>query len=387
LLHQLPASPAQWVKGGPLAPRNMLVIGSWWMMRETELANTRALLAKVTAHGGTIGELTLPATKTDAQALGATSAHGCTCGLGSPRADCPAHALWDQLLFLTKRFPSRFRQGVPDASLPLFPTAAGTPASKEAMTATIVEGARLLGCPLRNTDASARVSGHSLRPTGAQGLARLGVDAWSIQLIGRWGSSTVMTYIREAAVDAAAARARATVVQHSLPDMLQSLRGAAPTAAPAEVTEARVKQILDDWGCAAQNSWRSSLLEELRDAALTRAPASPTSSSSESSTSTRDSTPAPSPPCLLPDRVTHVKSNTTRGGLKHRVVVGPPSLPTSGWITACGWRFGHAGAAAQEAGAEDRPCMKCLRAEGAVRGPPRAAHAARAPPADIQTIT
>ena len=52
-----------------------------------------------------------------------------------------------------------------------------------------------------------RGSGHSLRVTGAQGLARLGVELWVIQLLGRWGTDTVRTYVRESQLDKAADRA------------------------------------------------------------------------------------------------------------------------------------------------------------------------------------
>ena len=47
-------------------------------------------------------------------------------------------------------------------------------------------------------DGSERVTGHSLRVSGAQGLARLGWDLWAIQLHGRWHSDVVKHYVREA---------------------------------------------------------------------------------------------------------------------------------------------------------------------------------------------
>ena len=56
----------------------------------------------------------------------------------------------------------------------------------------------LLHVPLSTPDGSERVSGHSLRVTGAQGLARLGWDLWAIQLQGRWHSDVVKRYVREA---------------------------------------------------------------------------------------------------------------------------------------------------------------------------------------------
>ena len=81
--------------------------------------------------------------------------------------------------------------------LPLFPTADGHVVEKERMEATIIEAARRLGLPASSRDGATKISGHSLRVSGAQGLARLGVDTWAIQLLGRWGSSAVLGYIRE----------------------------------------------------------------------------------------------------------------------------------------------------------------------------------------------
>ena len=69
------------------------------------------------------------------------------------------------------------------------------------MLRTIEEAAVKLRVPLAAPDRSERVTGHSLRVTGAQGLARRGWDLWSIQLLGRWGSEVVKTYVRDAPLD------------------------------------------------------------------------------------------------------------------------------------------------------------------------------------------
>ena len=70
--------------------------------------------------------------------------------------------------------------------------------SKRAMTQTIEAAAVQLEVPLTAPDESERVSGHSLRVSGAQGLARLGWDLWAIQLHGRWQSDVVKHYVRDA---------------------------------------------------------------------------------------------------------------------------------------------------------------------------------------------
>ena len=55
------------------------------------------------------------------------------------------------------------------------------------MVLVILAAADHLGIAHASPDAYERVSGHSLRPTGAQGLARMGVDSYVIELLGRWG--------------------------------------------------------------------------------------------------------------------------------------------------------------------------------------------------------
>jgi len=363
---ELPATPVPWVTGGPLGSRNALVVGAWWMARETELANARAALATITVQDGVTAELVLPATKADLEALGVSRAHGCTCGHGPPRADCPAHALWDQLLLLRRAFGSRHAGGSPDRDLPLFPTRDGQPVSKAAMAATIVEGARLLGVPTSNADQTERVSGHSLRPTGAQSMARMGVDTWSIQLLGRWGSAAVHGYIREAAVSAAAARARSAYVARGLSELVAEVGAAAPTRESSELTEQKVREIVAGWWPTAQRGWRASLVAEVLDAVSRAPPArsesrgagASSSTSSSSSTSGAPSTaaaPAPPPAAGPADTVSSAAS-----GKRHKVLVGPPTLAAAAWVTACGWRFGRYGLGRPSEPA-DAWCAKCFR--------------------------
>ena len=45
------------------------------------------------------------------------------------------------------------------------------------------------------------MTGHVLRPTGAQYLARCGVEYYKVQLFCRWGSDTILRYLREAPLE------------------------------------------------------------------------------------------------------------------------------------------------------------------------------------------
>ena len=106
-------------------------------------------------------------------------------------------------------------------TLPLFPAADGSAVTKDRMVATIVEAARRLEVPLAAPDGSARVSGHSLRVTGAQGLAKAGLDVWAIQLLGRWGSAAVLGYIREVPLELAATWAARAARSMTLDEVLR----------------------------------------------------------------------------------------------------------------------------------------------------------------------
>ncbi len=109
-----------------------------------------------------------------------------------------------------------------DPETPLFPDSRGLRCNKDAVTATVRLGAGLLGVR-EPADGPERISSHSLRVTGAQGLARLGLDIWAIQLIGRWGSSAVLGYIREAQLDAAAGWAADAVRGSGAPSPQQAM--------------------------------------------------------------------------------------------------------------------------------------------------------------------
>ena len=212
---------AAWSAEGPLGPGRAVLLGSWFMMREQELSTTRASLVTLReGQGGSASTISwsLPASKNDSEAAGVTRSHGCCCS-ASRSWLCPFHAVVDQLEMLKVRFPGQFRHGVPEADLPLFPTAEGGVVTKSGMTETIVAAADLLKVEKQTADGSERVSGHSLRVTGAQGLSRAGLDVWAIQLLGRWGSDAVLTYVRSVPLQKSAEWAKkvmANTLEHKL---------------------------------------------------------------------------------------------------------------------------------------------------------------------------
>ena len=76
----------------------------------------------------------------------------------------------------------------------MFPNAKGEVCQKEAVAKTLEAAAAHLGVPKES--ATGRISGHTMRVTGAQGLAASGLDLWAVQLLGRWGSSAVKGYVQ-----------------------------------------------------------------------------------------------------------------------------------------------------------------------------------------------
>ena len=123
------------------------MIGSWWILREMELSTVRACHIELEGswrRPGLVARLTLPTSKNDSAAFGATRSHRCHCRARALTM-CPAHALVDQILLLSRSFPGRFRDGKPDLDLPLFPDANGGAVQKEPMTTTIVAATRQLG--------------------------------------------------------------------------------------------------------------------------------------------------------------------------------------------------------------------------------------------------
>ena len=234
-LSGLPAVSTPWTDRGPANPRNAMVIGSWLMLREMELSTLRAASVAVRGSafvcGSVVVSLTLPVSKTDQQAFGTTRSHRCRC-TGPALPDCPAHAVLDQLLWLRRVFPRRHRKGVPALDLPLFPTLGGEVVEKGPMVHTIEAAGHLLGVR-PPPDGTERVSGHSLRTTGAQGLIELGWRADAVRLMGRWTSHHVDRYTRLAPLAAPTGLAAA---EGDLRALFVKLCGLAPD--PIQVPDA-----------------------------------------------------------------------------------------------------------------------------------------------------
>ena len=180
------------VAAGPCWAARVAVIASWWMLREIELAN--AVIDDATFDGDA-ASLRLAVSKTDQQAKGTTRSLRCTCGAGAV-ASCPRHLLAAQVAFARQ---AADRAGKRALAAPLFPGTGSAVIAKTAVAITVTALATALELEIVDARTAApRFSGHSFRATGAVFMASSGIDVWRIQLHGRWGSSTVLRYVRSA---------------------------------------------------------------------------------------------------------------------------------------------------------------------------------------------
>ena len=163
-------------------PVNVVVIASWWMLREVELASVHRSHITLKQGPGPCGiaELLLPVDKTDTAGLGKRRSHCCAC----PAAACPVRAL-------------RFLLCQPDGGQGLLVSQGhGAPLTKQMVVAAFRDVAAACG----HSHPQA-ITGHSGRVTGAQRMARSGLSEWRIQAFGRWGSAAVLRYIRGALLE------------------------------------------------------------------------------------------------------------------------------------------------------------------------------------------
>jgi len=252
---------------------------------------------------------------------------------------------------LERRFPHRFVNGEPDSDLPFFPDRFGKPFAKKEFIHMVFEAARRLGLPTSSPDGARTLSGHSMRVSGAQGLAMLGVDTFSVQLLGRWGSTAVQGYMGEASISMTATQVRSARVGSTLAGFTDGLLEQARAEQRLARPVLHLPPVLDreppedpqpdhvDHRSGHHVAQEQAEQQEREEGP--KQPPSPTSSSSSSSSSASPGEPEPDAVhedigSINPDTlVCNIKTRTL-----HKILVGPPVDDPSLWITVCGWRFG-----------------------------------------------
>ena len=363
-LLELPGEVAPWSPLGPLSPRTFLVNGSWFLTREIELSTARAVHVECTE---TSVKWLLPSDKTDSLAVGKERTLGCSCG-SAPPAVCPAHCFMEHLHRLRCLFPEKvLADGKFDPSLPLFPDANGGAISKKAAVDTIEQAAVKLGLPLTRADGVRLFTGHALRPTGAQAMGRAGLDPWLIGLWGRWGSATVMGYLRDAPLAVSSGFAGRT-----LSSLIGFHRNTAPASASASPDtgrkhaeealmtgaalkhtklklsqlEGRLAQLPDNHALRAmvaelkkesEQATKESLrlLRDAADQGLQEATSSLEGLAQEAGTAAAQA--------WLTAQAVELRLEAVRAtpdGRVHAILVGDLQRPRTEWRTWCGWAFG-----------------------------------------------
>jgi len=197
----------------------------------------------------------------------------------------------------------------------------------------------------------------------------MGLDTWAIQLLGRWGSTAVLGYVRDAAASPEAAVGRRSVIARAAATADDQAYADLTLAEIRGQVEEGVEHVLAERAPRALAQLRAELLRDLRDLAAPAAPPSSPSSSSSSGSSGSSSPPSPgaggqtarSPVADHSESLDGIAEEVASAwtDTRHRVAVGPriaPDRVTS--TTACGWKFAlTSGARAPRS--TDSKCCKC----------------------------
>ena len=233
--------------------------------------------------------------------------------------------------------------------VPLFPSEDGSPVSKAAAAATIVEAARRGGMAVQRPDGVVRLTGHSLRIGGAQSLSRAGFDPWEVALLARWGSAAVLQYIRDAPLLASTSWARRAAAALAPAQAAQQEAAAAAAAAQAALGQARAaasessgliaevrragrapppceawERLLDSRIAAVVADVKEAVLDELRAGM----PAAEVVAVAQAE------------PPEAEGELALVRNEAS--GVVHWVADGSMVRPPAAWRPKCGWRFGGA---------------------------------------------
>eukprot|EP00971_Amphidinium_carterae_P221301 4393285-Amphidinium_carterae.1 len=178
------------VPRAPCAAWASLVVATWFLLREVELMALHVgdVLREVGLTDKKLG-LKLSKSKTDIEAKGCIRFPACICKEERGRVEiCPACQL-EQVAAMRKE------QGAQDSDI-LFIAANGGPPDKRSVIQVWQDICykHQLKDDLGG-DAVRKLTGHSPRRSGAQWLARRGLQLWEIQHLGRWGSDAIELYI------------------------------------------------------------------------------------------------------------------------------------------------------------------------------------------------
>ena len=179
--------------GDPASEVDLALISAWWMLREIEASNARAHHLYLTKDGDFLAHLLVPISKADTVGQLTVRSYACICRARTERL-CPYHAAERHLHRLQLLRDTGVRVDF------LFPASDGKPLSKHTIIQAFERVIASAGVPLTRRDESgreiARFHGHTMRVSGTQFLASMGLSVPMIQLQGRWSSRAIDRYVQ-----------------------------------------------------------------------------------------------------------------------------------------------------------------------------------------------
>ena len=181
--------------GAPYMLGESLTTGCLWLTREIELSALDMGDASFNLQTLECG-LELTVSKTDPQAKGCVRTWGCVCK-GDPNKLCGYHAVMRAHASNVEIFGVRAT-----TSFPLFPDSAGNRAKKEGIVDAIELCVEATGGQTHNKLGEKIFGAHSLRVSGAQYLAQIGIEVLVIMCLARHSSNIILRYVQQAPLKA-----------------------------------------------------------------------------------------------------------------------------------------------------------------------------------------
>ena len=152
---------------------------------EAALRKVKHVQIESGGSGCGVVSLYLPASKTDSKGEGALRRQGCLCE--TLPSLCPVAAA-------RRLQQAALENGHQDEDPFLVTDKPKTPPTKQGMVKAFRRVAIAIGL---SEEEAQNITGHMLRPMGAQFMARKGIEFYKIQLFCRWGSDAILRYLRE----------------------------------------------------------------------------------------------------------------------------------------------------------------------------------------------
>ena len=179
--------------GSPIFPKQAILLGSLWVLREIELAWAKWGDIRIDSVSKVV-HWTLTASKTDPAAKSCTRKWGCLCTeVGSHL--CPYHVMYEYRDCLARRL-KLIADDSTDSS-PVFPDFEGNVILKAGMVCAIEDTLFNCGEAPRDPSGRRRFGGHSCRVAGSRFWAGHGMEIYKLQIFARWGSDVILRYVAD----------------------------------------------------------------------------------------------------------------------------------------------------------------------------------------------